>query len=61
MTIADELKKLQDLYYGGAISVDEFQKAKSLILAGPSPDSPAQRPKKSVRGCFLSLMALAAR
>jgi uncharacterized protein len=37
MNIADELQKLQELRFSGAISEDEFAKAKAKLLNAPPP------------------------
>lgn len=38
MTIADELKKLQQLHESGALSDEEFARAKSRVLDGAPPN-----------------------
>ncbi len=45
MSVADELRKLQELRETGALSEAEFEKAKAAVLSGgPSPAGPAQAP-----------------
>ena len=43
MTLSDELAKLQELHQRGALSDDEFVRAKARLLDGPAPsvESPA--------------------
>jgi phage shock protein PspC (stress-responsive transcriptional regulator) len=41
MNIADELQKLEALRSSGALSEDEYARAKSLVLQGNPPDVPA--------------------
>jgi hypothetical protein len=41
MSMADELRKLQDLHAAGTLSDDEFAAAKATVLAGGHPDTPA--------------------
>jgi len=42
MGLADELTRLEELHSRGVLSADEFQRAKSRLLDGPSsPDIPA--------------------
>src|SRR5215213_6387269 len=43
MSMADELRKLQDLREAGTLSDDEFAAAKATVLAGGHPDVPADR------------------
>jgi uncharacterized Tic20 family protein len=40
MTIADELQKLEQLHRSGALSDEEFAKAKDALLHGPPPAPP---------------------
>jgi uncharacterized Tic20 family protein len=40
MTIADELQKLEQLHRSGALSDEEFAKAKDALLRGPPPAPP---------------------
>jgi uncharacterized Tic20 family protein len=39
MSIADELQKLHQLHQSGAITDDEYARAKSKVLSGPAPGS----------------------
>ena len=43
MSMADELRKLQDLRAAGTLSDDEFAAAKATVLAGGHTDVPADR------------------
>jgi hypothetical protein len=41
MSLADELKKLQDLHSSGGLTDDEYAKAKEAVLGGaPVPEAP---------------------
>jgi uncharacterized protein len=40
MSLADELQKLQQLYQSGALSNEEYTKAKARLLESPLPDGP---------------------
>jgi Short C-terminal domain len=42
MSMADELRKLQDLRDAGTLTDDEFASAKARVLAGEPSDSPAE-------------------
>ena len=40
MSLADEIQKLNDLKQSGAISEEEYQRAKDTLLANPAPTEP---------------------
>jgi hypothetical protein len=44
MTLADELQKLEQLHRSGALSDEEFAKAKAALLHGPPPAPPQAGP-----------------
>lgn len=48
MSLADELKKLEELRGSGALSDAEFQKAKQRLLEEPSVPLPAAAPEDSL-------------
>ena len=41
MSLADDLARLDELRSRGALSDEEFQRAKARLLDGPAPDIPA--------------------
>lgn len=44
MSIADEIAKLDQLRKSGALSAEEFQQAKNLLLAGRQPSIESEEP-----------------
>ena len=54
MSLADELRKLQELHETGALSEAEFEKAKAVVLSGgTSPAGPGQAPPLPPSGASL--------
>lgn len=58
MNIADEIQKLQALRDSGAMTEEEFARAKALVLGGAQPTQPQQGTSTNVPTSLLTLQNL---